>query len=162
MENKNKIEYYINRLHLNEKEDDIKLVIENSFDTQENENENNIEQQPHMKDMSLVPLYIVLILGLNLIIFNIYSDDHIFIPFITFTVSLFLLYKYVPLKSKQKFVTDFENNLKKIKHFFNNCLKNKDLMKEKYGSISSDDDRDKLIKNEEQNGNNIESPLLNI
>ncbi len=163
MENKKKLEYYINRLQeIKDNRDDIKLIIEDSSETQENEYENNIEHQPNIKDMSLVPLFIVLVLGFNLIIYNIYSDDNIIIPFITFFISLLLLYKYVPLKAKKKFVDDFENNLKKLKNLWSNCKKNKHSEKEKYAAISSEDDQDKLINNEEQNGNNIESPLLHI
>ena len=75
---------------------------------------------------------------------------------------MLLLYKYVPLKAKKKFVDDFENNLKKLKNLWSNCKKNKHSEKEKYAAISSEDDQDKLINNEEQNGNNIESPLLHI
>ena len=163
MENKKKLEYYINRLQeIKDNRDDIKLIIEDSSETQENEYENNIEHQPNIKDMSLVPLFIMLVLGFNLIIYNIYSDDNIIIPFITFFISLLLLYKYVPLKAKKKFVDDFENNLKKLKNLWSNCKKNKHSEKEKYAAISSEDDQDKLINNEEQNGNNIESPLLHI
>ena len=163
MENKKKIEYYVNNLlKLNKEENNIKLSIEDSFEEQETEEEKNIVQNPQIKDMSLVPLFIVIILGFNLIIYDIYSEDYIFIPFITFTLSLILLYKYVPLKAKKKFVDDFEKNLKKIKNFINNCLKNKDISKEKYAAISSEDDRVKLIKTEEKNGNFMESPLLNI
>ena len=163
MENKKKLEYYINRLQeIKDNRDDIKLIIEDSSETQENEYENNIEHQPNIKDMSLVPLFIVLVLGFNLIIYNIYSDDNIIIPFITFFISLLLLYKYVPLKAKKKFVDDFENNLKKLKNLWSNCKKYKHSEKEKYAAISSEDDQDKLINNEEQNGNNIESPLLHI
>ena len=163
MENKKKLEYYINRLQeIKDNRDDIKLIIEDSSETQENEYENNIEHQPNIKDMSLVPLFIVLVLGFNLIIYNIYSDDNIIIPFITFFISLLLLYIYVPLKGKKKFVDDFENNLKKLKNIWSNCKKNKHSEKEKYAAISSEDDQDKLINNEEQNGNNIESPLLHI
>ena len=163
MENKKKLDYYINRLQeIKDNRDDIKLIIEDSSETQENEYENNIEHQPNIKDMSLVPLFIVLVLGFNLIIYNIYSDDNIIIPFITFFISLLLLYKYVPLKAKKKFVDDFENNLKKLKNLWSNCKKNKHSEKEKYAAISSEDDQDKLINNEEQNGNNIESPLLHI
>ena len=163
MENKKKLEYYINRLQeIKDNRDDIKLIIEDSSETQENEYENNIEHQPNIKDMSLVPLFIVLVLGFNLIIYNIYSDDNIIIPFITFFISLLLLYKYVPLKAKKKFVDDFENNLKKLKNLWSNCKKNKHSENEKYAAISSEDDQDKLINNEEQNGNNIESPLLHI
>ena len=42
MENKKRIEYYINRLQgLNEKGEDIKMVIEDSLETQEKEYEQN-------------------------------------------------------------------------------------------------------------------------
>ena len=163
MENKKRIEYYINRLqNLNDKGDDIKLVIEDSFETQEKEYEKNqdLTQNKHSKDMSLVPLYIVLVLFFNLIIYNIYSDDKAFIPFITFFISLYLLYKYVPLKAKQKFVTDFENNIKKIKECFSGENKNSKL--KRYIAISSEDDHNELLKDEENNDNCIVSPLLNI
>ena len=161
MENKNRIEYYVNRLQcLNEKGEDIKLVIEDSFETQEKEYEqNNNKENKKIKDMSLIPLFIILILGFNLIIFNIYSDDNIIIPFITFFISIFLLHKYVPLKLKQKFVFDFENNVKKIKAFF--CGENKNKKIEKYIAITSEDERNKLLK-DDNNFNCIESPLLNI
>ena len=163
MENKKRIEYYINRLqNLNDKGDDIKLVIEDSFETQEKEYEKNqdLTQNKHSKDMSLVPLYIVLVLFFNLIIYNIYSYDKAFIPFITFFISLYLLYKYVPLKAKQKFVTDFENNIKKIKECFSGENKNSKL--KRYIAISSEDDHNELLKDEENNDNYIVSPLLNI
>ena len=110
--------------------------------------------------MSLVPLFIVLILGFNLIIYNIYSEDNICIPFITFFISLFLLYKYVPEKSKKKFVEDFEKNINKIKELFSGKNKEKKLLK--YISISSDDEKNKLLKDDNNNDNYIESPLLNI
>ena len=162
MENKNRIEYYVNRLQsLNEKGEDIKIVIEDSFETQEKEYEqNNNKENKKIKDMSLVPLFIILILGFNLIIFNIYSDDNIIIPFITFFISLFLLHKYVPLKLKQKFVFDFENNVKKIKDFF--CGENKRKKIEKYIAVSSEEEQNKLLKDNDNNFNCIESPLLNI
>ena len=163
MENKKRIEYYINRLQsLNDKGDDIKMVIEDSFETQEKEYDqnHNLNQNKHSKDMSLIPLFIVLILFFNLIIYNIYSDDNAFIPFITFSISLYLLYKYVPLKAKQKFVTDFENNIKKVKEFFSKENKNSEL--KKYIAISSEDDHNELLKEEENSDNYIVSPLLNI
>ena len=163
MENKKRIEYYINRLqNLNDKGDDIKLVIEDSFETQEKEYEKNqdLTQNKHSKDMSLVPLYIVLVLFFNLIIYNIYSDDNAFIPFITFSISLYLIYKYVPVKAKQKFVNDFENNNKKIKECFSRENKNSKL--KRYIAISSEDDHNELLKDEENNDNYIVSPLLNI
>ena len=163
MENKKRIEYYINRLQsLNDKGDDIKMVIEDSFETQEKEYDrnHNLNQNNHSKDMSLIPLFIVLILFFNLIIYNIYSDDNAFIPFITFSISLYLIYKYVPLKAKQKFVSDFENNIKKVKEFFSRENKNSEL--KKYIAISSEDDHNELLKDEENNDNCIVSPLLNI
>ena len=162
MENKKRIEYYIDRLQsLNDKGDDIKLVIEDSLERQEDEyEENNKTENKKIKDMSLVPLFIALILGFNLIIYNIYSEDNICIPFITFFISLFLLYKYVPEKSKKKFVDDFENNINKIKELFAGNNKEKKLLK--YISISSDDEKNKLLKDDNNNDNYIESPLLNI
>ena len=162
MENKKRIEYYINRLQsLNDKGEDIKLVIEDSLERQEDEyEENNKTENKKIKDMSLVPLFIALILGFNLIIYNIYSEDNICIPFITFFISLFLLYKYVPEKSKKKFVDDFENNINKIKALFAGNNKDKKLLK--YISISSDDEKNKLLKDDNNNDNYIESPLLNI
>ena len=163
MENKKRIEYYINRLQsLNDKGDDIKMVIEDSFESQEKEYDqnHNLNHNNHSKDMSLIPLFIVLVLFFNLIIYNIYSDDNTFIPFITFSISLYLLYKYVPLKAKQKFVTDFENNIKKVKEFFSRENKNSEL--KKYIAISSEDDHNELLKDEENNDNCIVSPLLNI
>ena len=163
MENKKRIEYYINRLQsLNDKGDDIKMVIEDSFETQEKEYDqnHNLNQNKHSKDMSLIPLFIVLVLFFNLIIYNIYSDDNAFIPFITFSISLYLIYKYVPVKAKQKFVSDFENNIKKVKEFFSKENKNSEL--KKYIAISSEDDHNELLKDEENNDNYIVSPLLNI
>ena len=163
MENKKRIEYYINRLQsLNDKGDDIKMVIEDSFESQEKEYDqnHNLNQNKHSKDMSLIPLFIVLILFFNLIIYNIYSDDNAFIPFITFSISLYLIYKYVPVKAKQKFVSDFEKNIKKVKEFFSKENKNSEL--KKYIAISSEDDHNELLKEEENNDNYIVSPLLNI
>ena len=163
MENKKRIEYYINRLQsLNDKGDDIKMVIEDSFESQEKEYDqnHNLNQNKHSKDMSLIPLFIVLILFFNLIIYNIYSDDNAFIPFITFSISLYLIYKYVPVKAKQKFVSDFEKNIKKVKEFFSKENKNSEL--KKYIAISSEDDHNELLKEEENNDNCIVSPLLNI
>ena len=163
MENKKRIEYYINRLQsLNDKGDDIKMVIEDSFETQEKEYDqnHNLNQNKHSKDMSLIPLFIVLVLFFNLIIYNIYSDDNAFIPFITFSISLYLIYKYVPVKAKQKFVSDFEKNIKKVKEFFSKENKNSEL--KKYIAISSEDDHNELLKDEENNDNFIVSPLLNI
>ena len=163
MENKKRIEYYINRLQsLNDKGDDIKMVIEDSFESQEKEYDqnHNLNQNKHSKDMSLIPLFIVLILFFNLIIYNIYSDDNAFIPFITFSISLYLIYKYVPVKAKQKFVSDFEKNIKKVKEFFSRENKNSEL--KKYIAISSEDDHNELLKEEENSDNYIVSPLLNI
>ena len=163
MENKKRIEYYINRLQsLNDKGDDIKMVIEDSFESQEKEYDqnHNLNQNKHSKDMSLIPLFIVLILFFNLIIYNIYSDDNAFIPFITFFISLYLIYKYVPVKAKQKFVSDFEKNIKKVKEFFSKENKNSEL--KKYIAISSEDDHNELLKEEENSDNYIVSPLLNI
>ena len=163
MENKKRIEYYINRLQsLNDKGDDIKMVIEDSFESQEKEYDqnHNLNQNKHSKDMSLIPLFIVLILFFNLIIYNIYSDDNAFIPFITFSISLYLIYKYVPVKAKQKFVSDFEKNIKKVKEFFSKENKNSEL--KKYIAISSEDDHNELLKEEENSDNYIVSPLLNI
>ena len=163
MENKKRIEYYINRLQsLNDKGDDIKMVIEDSFESQEKEYDqnHNLNQNKHSKDMSLIPLFIVLVLFFNLIIYNIYSDDNAFIPFITFSISLYLIYKYVPVKAKQKFVSDFEKNIKKVKEFFSKENKNSEL--KKYIAISSEDDHNELLKEEENSDNYIVSPLLNI
>ena len=163
MENKKRIEYYINRLQsLNDKGDDIKMVIEDSSESQEKEYDqnHNLNQNKHSKDMSLIPLFIVLVLFFNLIIYNIYSDDNAFIPFITFFISLYLIYKYVPVKAKQKFVSDFEKNIKKVKEFFSKENKNSEL--KKYIAISSEDDHNELLKEEENSDNYIVSPLLNI
>ena len=161
IDNKKRMEYYIHRLqNLNEKGDDIKLIIEDSFETQEKEYDKNMNQKKNKKDMSLVPLFIILILFFNLIIYNIYSDDNTFIPFITFSISLYLLYKYVPLKYKKKFIFDFERNLKKIRDFFIREKNNSKLTK--YASISSEEEKNRLLKDEENNGNLMDSPLLHI
>ena len=161
IDNKKRLEYYINRLqNLNEKGDDIKLIIEDSFETQEKEYDKNMNKKKNKKDMSLVPLFIILILFFNLIIYNIYSDDNTFIPFITFSISLYLLYKYVPLKYKKRFISDFEKNLKKIRDFF---IREKNNWKlKKYVSISSEEEKNRLLKDEENNGNLMDSPLLHI
>ena len=163
MENEKRIEYYINRLqNLNEKGEDIKMVIEDSLETQEKEYEKNknSNQKSNVKDMSLVPLCIILVLFVNLIIYNIYSDNNAFIPFITFAISLYLLYKYIPLKYKRKFVKDFEDNCEKLKEFFTREKRNSEL--KKYISISSEDDQKRLLKEEESGDNLFASPLLNI
>ena len=164
MENNKRIEYYINRIQsLNDKEDDIKLVIEDSFEKQEKQydkNKNINNNSNHGKDMSLVPLFIVITLAVNLTIYNMFGDDYISFPFITFAVSLYLLYKYVPLKSKKKFISDFERNVSNIKNFFSR--ENKKSKLQKYIGISSDDDQKELLNEEDNNDNFIDSPLLNI
>ena len=163
MENKKRIEYYINRLQgLNEKGEDIKMVIEDSLETQEKEYEQNknLNQNNKIKDMSLTPLFIISVLFVNLIVYNIFSDDNAFIPFITFSISIYLLYKYVPLKYKRKFVKDFEDNCEKLKEFFTREKRNSEL--KKYISISSEDDQKRLLKEEESDDNLFASPLLNI
>ena len=161
IDNKKRMEYYIHRLqNLNEKGDDIKLIIEDSFEIQEKEYDKNMNKKKNKKDMSLVPLFIILILFFNLIIYNMYSDDNTFIPFITFSISLYLLYKYVPLKYKKRFISDFEKNLKKIRDFFIREKNNSKLTK--YVSISSEEEKNRLLKDDENNGNLMDSPLLHI
>ena len=163
MENKKRIEYYINRLQgLNEKGEDIKMVIEDSLETQEKEYEQNknLNQDNKIKDMSLTPLFIISVLFVNLIVYNIFSDDNAFIPFITFSISIYLLYKYVPLKYKRKFVRDFKKNWSRVKEFFTHEKRNAEL--KKYISISSEDEQNKLLKEEGNDDNFIASPLLNI
>ncbi len=59
--------------------------------------------------MSLVLLAIVLILFFNLIIYNKYGENNIFIPFITFAI---------PEKAKSKFIKDFEVTFKKCLIYF--------------------------------------------
>ena len=116
--------------------------------------------------MSLVPLFIIIVLGINLIIYNHYGDDNIFIPFMAIAISLYILYKYVPKKAKKKFVKEFEETISKLINLF---LFNKDINREKeikkYISVSSED-QNKLLKDEdkeeEKEDNYMESPLLNI
>ena len=157
-----RIEFYVNKMHnLNDNGDDIKMVIEDSFENQEKEYEEN-QKKPKKKRMSLIPLYIILVLGFNLIIFNKYGDDNIFIPFITFIISLYLIFKYVPKKAKDKFIKDFEETFKKITNLMYFCDKdiNRENKLKKYIAVSSDDQK-KLLKDDEKE-NYMESPLLNI
>ena len=94
--NKKKIEYYINRLQsLNENGDEIKMEIEDSLENQEKEYESKNAKKNKKKQMSLIPLAIVLILFFNLIIYNKYGEDNIFIPFITFAISIDSLNSYL-------------------------------------------------------------------
>ena len=158
-----KIEYYVDKMHnINDNEDDIKMVIGDSFENQEREYEEN-QKKPKKKRMSLIPLYIVLVLGFNLIIFNIYGDDNIFIPFITFIISLYIIFKYVPKKAKDKFIREFEETFNKITnlfYFFDKDLNRENKLK-KYIAVSSDDQKN-LLKEDEKEDNYMESPLLNI
>ena len=164
-QNQKRIEYYINRLQdLNDNGEDIKMVIEDSFENQEREYEENNNKKKKKKDMSLVPLYIILVLGFNLIIYNKYEENNIFIPFITIAISLYLLFKYVPKKAKKKFIKDFEETFNNITNFFFFFFKNNDRENKlkKYISISSEDKNKLLNNNEKEDDNYMESPLLNI
>ena len=162
-QNQKRIEYYINRMqNLNDNGDDIKMVIEDSFENQEKEYEENKIKKNKKKRMSLVPLYIILILGFNLIIYNKYGDENIFIPFITLAISIYIIYKYVPKKAKIKFIKEFEETFKTLSNFallFNND--NRDNKLKRYISVTSDD-QNKLLKDEDKEDNYIDSPLLNI
>ena len=162
-QNQKKIEYYINRIqNLNDNGEEVKMVIEDSFENQEKEYEENITKRKKKRRMSLVPLYIILILGFNLLIYNKYGDDNIFIPFITFAISIYIIYKYVPQKAKIKFIKDFEETMKSISNLFL-LFKNDDRENKlkKYIAVSSDD-QNKLLKDEDKEDNCIDSPLLNI
>ena len=161
--NQKKIEYYINRIqNLNDNGEDVKMIIEDSFENQEKEYEENITKRKKKRRMSLVPLYVILILGFNLLIYNKYGDDNIFIPFITFVISFYIIYKYVPQKAKIKFIKEFEETMKSISNltllFKNDDRENK---LKKYIAVNSDD-QNKLLKDEDKEDNCIDSPLLNI
>ena len=166
--NKKKIEYYINRLQsLNENGDEIKMEIEDPLENQEKEYESKNAKKNKKKQMSLIPLAIVLILFFNLIIYNEYGEDNIFIPFITFAISIYIIHKYVPEKVKSKFIKDFEVTFKKMTDlfFFISRDINRQNKLKKYISVSSDDQSKLLKENEnddEKDDNYIESPLLNI
>ena len=167
-QNQKKIEYYLNILpNLSSDGREVKMEIEDSFENQEKEYEENNKKKIKKKHMSLVPLFIILVLGFNLIIYNNYGDDNISIPFITFAISLYLLFKYVPKKSKEKFVKQFEETIKKISDliFFFDKNNNRENKLKKYISVSSDDQK-KLLKEDEKEDekedNCMESPLLNI
>ena len=157
------IECNINKMHnINDNGDDIKMLIEDSFENQEKEYEEN-QKKPKKKRMSLIPLYIVLVLGFNLIILNIYGDDNIFIPFITFLISLYIIFKYVPKKAKDKFIREFEETFKNITnliYFFDRDI-NREKKLKKYIAVSSEDQKN-LLKDDEKEDNYMESPLLNI
>ena len=163
-QNQKRIEYYINRIqNLNDNGDDVKMVIEDSFENQEKEYEEKNTKKTKNKQMSLTPLFIVLVLGFNLIIFNKYGDDNIFIPCITFAISLYILFKYVPKKYKEKFIKEFEETFRKITnlfYFFDKDINRENKLK-KYISVPSDDQK-KLLKEDEKEDNFMESPLLNI
>ena len=166
--NKKKIEYYINRLQsLNENGDEIKMEIEDPLENQEKEYESKNAKKNKKKQMSLIPLAIVLILFFNLIIYNKYGENNIFIPFITFAISIYIIHKYVPEKAKAKFIKDFEVTFKKMTDlfFFISRDINRQNKLKKYISVSSDDQSKLLKENEnddEKDDNYIESPLLNI
>ena len=166
--NKKKIEYYINRLQsLNENGDEIKMEIEDPLENQEKEYESKNAKKNKKKQMSLIPLAIVLILFFNLIIYNKYGENNIFIPFITFAFSIYIIHKYVPEKAKAKFIKDFEVTFKKMTDlfFFISRDINRQNKLKKYISVSSDDQSKLLKENEnddEKDDNYIESPLLNI
>ena len=150
-QNKKRIEYYVNRIQsLNDSGEEIKMVIEDSFENQEKEYDENNKKKPKKKELSLVPLFIIIVLGINLIIYNHYGDDNIFIPFMAIAISLYILYKYVPKKAKKKFVKEFEETISKLINLF---LFNKDINREKeikkYISVSSED-QNKLLKDEDK------------
>ena len=161
-QNQKKEDTYINKLEtLNDNEDDIKMVIEDSLENQEKEYEKNRLKKENKREMSLVPLFIVLVLGFNLIIYFNCSDDNLFIPFISIAISFYLLFKYIPKKAKEKLVKEFEETFEKLINFllfFNNNRENKF---KKYISVSSED-TNQLLKDEEKVENTMESPLLNI
>ena len=156
-QNKNRLE------NQNDNGDDIKMLIEDSLENQEKEYEKKNAKKQNKREMSLVPLFIILVLGLNLIIYLNCDDDNIFIPFITIAISFFLLFKYIPEKAKQKLVKDFEESFENLINcifLFNNNIYRENKFK-KYISVSSEDSN-QLLKDEEKVENGIESPLLNI
>ena len=162
-QNQKKIEYYIKRLqNINDNEEDIKVVTEDSFENQEKEYEENNRQRTK-KEVSLTPLFVVIILGINLMIYNKYGDDNILILFITLCISLYIYRKLFPKKAKKKLAKHFEELLDKITSLFLFLFRddNKENKSKKYISVSSDD-KNKLLNEEEKTDNNMESPLLNI
>ena len=162
-QNQKKIEYYIKRLqNINDNGEDIKVVTEDSFENQEKEYEEN-NRQRIKKEVSLAPLFIVIILGINLMIYNKYGDDNILILFITLCISLYIYHKLFPKKAKKKLAKHFEELLDKITSLFLFLFRddNKENKSKKYISVSSDD-KNKLLNEEEKTDNNMESPLLNI
>ena len=163
-QNQKKIEYYINRLqNINDNIDDIKVVIEDSFENQEKEYEENNRETTKIREVSLTPLFIVIILGINLMVYNKYGDDNILILFITICISLYIYHKLFPKKAKKKLARHFQDLLDKITNLFLFLFKddNKTNESKKYISVSSED-KNKLLKEEEKTDNNMESPLLNI
>ena len=148
---------------MNENGEEVKMVIEDSFENQEKEYEQNTTKKNKKKEMSLIPLYIILILGFNLLIYNKYGDENILIPFITFAISFYILYKYVPKKAKKKFIKEFEETMKNISNLtslFNN-ENNREKKLKKYIAENSDD-HTKLLKEGDKEDNCMVSPLLNI
>ena len=163
--NQKRIEYYVNRIqNQNDNGEDIKMEIEDSFENQEKEYDerNKKKQKKKKKEMSLVPLFIILVLCFNLIIYNIYGDDNIFIPFMSIAISLYILYKFVPKKAKKKLIKEFEETISKLINifFFSKDINRENKIK-KYISVSSED-QNKLLKEEDKEDNYMESPLLNI
>ena len=159
-QNQKKIEYYIKRLqNINDNEEDIKVVTEDSFENQEKE----YDRQRKKKEVSLAPLFIVIILGINLMVYNKYGDDNILILFITICISLYIYHKLFPKNAKKKLAKHFEELLDKITNLFLFLFKddNKENKLKKYISVSSDD-KNMLLNEEEKTDNNMESPLLNI
>ena len=163
-QNQKRIEYYINRLqNMTDNGEDIKVVIEDSFENQEKEYEENNRKKENKKEVSLAPLFIVILLGFNLIIYNKYGDDNILIPLLTIIISLYIIQKYVPKKAKKKLAKDLEELLSKISILFKFLFKdnNKENKFKQYISVSSED-KNKLLNEEDKTDNCIQSPLLNI
>ena len=163
-QNQKRIEYYINRLqNMTDNGEDIKVVIEDSFENQEKEYEENNRKKENKKEVSLAPLFIVILLGFNLIIYNKYGDDNILIPLLTIIISLYIIHKYVPKKAKKKLAKDLEELLSKISILFKFLFKdnNKENKFKQYISVSSED-KNKLLNEEDKTDNCIQSPLLNI
>ena len=171
-QNQKRIENYINRLQNindNSKEEDIKVVIEDSFENQEKEYEENNREREIKKEVSLAPLFFVIMLGINLIVYNQFGDDNLLVFFLAFIISLYIFHKFFPKNAKKKLFEHFDELLNKITILFIFLFKdnNKEDKFKKYITVSSED-KDKLINEEDKTDNNkipyndMNSPIITL
>ena len=146
MENKSNVE---NNIFSSKNNEDVKIKVEKSL--QDSEQFSNI--QINNIEIYFSIFCILFILLMNCIIFNKFNDNLI-IPFITFVLSLYLVFKYFPKKMKEKYNKDFESLFKILNNgvFFDN--KKTNVEKNEY-IIFDKEDENKMLLNEEKKDNNI-------